>query len=312
MVLPWRGAAFPAMLRAVPIPAIDVRARKSPPPAATTEPTAAAIDLFEAQPVAANAVSVPSASGRVAELRFGQIGLAQLKLHALDPARVHADVAARVRAAPQLFEDVPVAFDLSALDAVPTAADVRALIESVHAAGLHPVGLAVGDDATAALARELDLPLFAKFRPERESVVVPEPEVVAANESVPTPAAESVVIDVPVAAEVRPVGQHHAEPVRSGQRLYARGTDLTVAAVVGHGAEVIADGSVHIYGVLRGRALAGARGDTSARIYCQNFQAELVAIAGQYRVFEEPVADLHGKAVQVWLDGDKLKLAALS
>ena len=119
-------------------------------------------------------------------------------------------------------------------------------------------------------------------------------------------------LDVPVAAEVRPVGQHHAEPVRSGQRLYARGTDLTVAAVVGHGAEVIADGSIHIYGVLRGRALAGARGDTAARIYCQNFQAELVAIAGQYRVFEEPVAEWHGKPVQAWLEGDKLRLAPLS
>ena len=294
------------MLRAVSIPAPDVRARKSPPPAATAEPSAAPIDLFESKPGAANA-----APARVAELRFGQVGIAQLKLHSLDQALVYADVEARVRAAPQLFEGAPVVFDLSALEGLPAAAVVRALIASVHGAGLHPVGLAAGEDALAALARELDLPLFAKFRAEREPAPVPEAAAtpVAAE---PAPAPEPLVVEVPVPSEARPVGQHHADPVRSGQRLYARGTDLTVAAVVGHGAEVIADGSIHIYGVLRGRALAGARGDTSARIYCQNFQAELVAIAGQYRVFEEPVAELHGKPVQAWLEGDKLKLAPLS
>ena len=303
------------MLRAVSIPANDVRARKSPPPAATPDPSAAAIDLFEATPAAANAVSAPPVSGRVAELRFGQVGLAQLKLLSLDPALVYGDVEARVRAAPQLFDGAPVVFDLSALPSPPRADDIRVLIESVHGAGLRPVGLAAGDDAVAALAQALDWPVFAKFRPEREPAPLAEPNTAPVVEVVmaePVPASEPVVIEVPVPSETRPVGQHHAEPVRSGQRLYARGTDLTVAAVVGHGAEVIADGSIHIYGVLRGRALAGARGDTAARIYCQNFQAELVAIAGQYRVFEEPVADLHGKPVQAWLDGDKLKLAPLS
>lgn len=288
----------------------NVRARKSPPPAATPEPAAVPMDLFPPSKSAAACVPV-AGGGRVAELRFGQVGIAQLKLHVLDPALVYADVAARVRAAPQLFEGAPVVFDLSALSATVNAAEVRALVESVQGAGLHPVGLAAGGDAPLNLARELDLPLFAKFRPEREpaAVAAPLPERVA---EAPVVVQEVITVEAPVAAEARPVGQHHDEPVRSGQRLYARGTDLTVAATVGHGAEVIADGSIHVYGVLRGRALAGARGDAAARIYCQNFQAELVAIAGQYRVFEEPVAELQGKAVQVWLDGDKLRLAPLS
>jgi septum site-determining protein MinC len=298
------------MLRAVSMPETDVRARKSPTPAATRDDAAVPVDLFEPKPAAP-----PASPARVAELRFGQVGIAQLKLHSVDPALVYGEVDARVRAAPQLFDCAPVVFDLSALDTLPPATAIRALIESVHGAGLRPVGLAAGDDTVAALAKELDLPLFAKFRPEREAAPMPVPVAptvvdIAPSESVATP--EPVVIEVPVPAEARPVGQHHVDPVRSGQRLYARGTDLTVAAVVGHGAEVIADGSIHIYGVLRGRALAGARGDTAARIYCQNFQAELVAIAGQYRVFEEPVAELHGKPVQAWLEGDKLKLAPLS
>ncbi len=293
------------MLRPVSIPVFDVRARKSPTPAATPDDAAVPVDLFESKPAPA------AAAARVAELRFGQVGIAQLKLHSLDPALVYGEVEARVRAAPQLFEGAPVVLDLSALDALPAVAVVRAVIESVHGAGLRPVGLAVGDHAVAALARELDLPLFAKFRPEREPAAVAALALERVAEA-PAIVQEVVAVEPPVAAETRPVGQHHDEPVRSGQRLYARGTDLTVAATVGHGAEVIADGSIHVYGVLRGRALAGARGDAAARIYCQNFQAELVAIAGQYRVFEEPVAELQGKAVQAWLDGDKLKLAALS
>lgn len=82
-------------------------------------------------------------------------------------------------------------------------------------------------------------------------------------------------------------------------------------ATVGNGAEVIADGSIHVYGRLSGRAMAGAQRDTSARIYCTDFHAELLSITGCYRVFEEFPAELRGKPVQAWLDGGKLLLAAL-
>ena len=98
----------------------------------------------------------------------------------------------------------------------------------------------------------------------------------------------------------------HPQPVRSGQRVYARNRDLIVSAPVGAGAEVMADGCVHIYGSLRGRALAGARGDVNARVFCQEFNAELVSIAGVFRVFETIPPDLVGKPVQAWLEGDVL------
>ena len=100
-------------------------------------------------------------------------------------------------------------------------------------------------------------------------------------------------------------------PVRSGQQVYADNRDLTVLGMVGAGAEVIADGSIHVYGALRGRALAGAQGNEKARIFCREFLAELVAIAGHYKVLEEIPQDLRGKPAQVWLDGDELKIAAL-
>ena len=102
-----------------------------------------------------------------------------------------------------------------------------------------------------------------------------------------------------------------AAPVRSGQQVYAGNRDLTVLATVGAGAEVIADGSIHIYGALRGRALAGAQGNPKARIFCREFHAELVAVAGHYKVLEDIPKDLHGKPVQVWLDGEALRIEQL-
>ncbi|WP_141233635.1 septum site-determining protein MinC, partial [Lysobacter antibioticus] len=107
------------------------------------------------------------------------------------------------------------------------------------------------------------------------------------------------------------VGLIQSAPVRSGQQVYADGRDLTVLTTVGAGAEVIADGSVHIYGPLRGRALAGAQGNNKARIFCREFHAELVAIAGHYKVLEDIPKELRGKAVQVWLEDEQIRIAAL-
>jgi septum site-determining protein MinC len=101
------------------------------------------------------------------------------------------------------------------------------------------------------------------------------------------------------------------QPVRSGQRVYARNRDLIVTATVAAGAEVMADGCVHIYGPLRGRVMAGAHGDTDARVFCQSFHAELVSIAGVFRVFETIPTELAGMPVQAWLSGDDLKFARI-
>ena len=104
----------------------------------------------------------------------------------------------------------------------------------------------------------------------------------------------------------------HTQPVRSGQQIYAQNKDITVMATVGAGAEVIADGSIHIYGALRGRALAGASDNVNARIFCREFHAELVAIAGHYKVLEEIPKNLLGKAVQIYLEKDQLRIEELT
>jgi septum site-determining protein MinC len=231
------------------------------------------------------------------ELKFGQVGVASVCLREADPGVLLAELALRIDAAPDLFRRAPLILDLSRLPALPDAEQARALLDAARSAGMLPVGLSYGTAENEQLAQMLNLPLFAKFR------IAPEFSGARAAGAARPPSAAA-----PPAAIT---GLHHAKPVRSGQQVYARGRDLTVAAAVGSGAEVIADGSIHVYGRLSGRALAGALGDTTARIYCQDFQAEFVSIAGHYRVLEDVPADLRGKPVQAWLDGERLVLEKL-
>jgi septum site-determining protein MinC len=245
--------------------------------------------------------SNPAAAEPLFELKFGQVGIANLKLREFDPAALRNELSAKVAAAPQLFGRAPLVLDLGHLAQLPDADATQELLDAIRAAGMLPVGLAYGTTENEQLAQTLQLPLFAKFRNVYERASAD------SAPATPTPAKG----DVTPATEPILIGMRHDKPVRSGQQVYARGRDLILGATVGNGAEVIADGSIHVYGRLSGRALAGAQGDTSARIYCMDFQAELVSIAGQYRVFEEFPAELRGKPAQAWLQGDKLLLAKL-
>ncbi|WP_258867954.1 septum site-determining protein MinC [Alkalilimnicola ehrlichii] len=114
-------------------------------------------------------------------------------------------------------------------------------------------------------------------------------------------------------SEEKPVGGSLVikQPVRSGQQVYARGGDLIVLSSVSPGAEVLADGHVHIYGTLRGRALAGVRGDSQARIFCHDLQAELLSVAGNYQINEQFKNIGAGMPVQVFLDEDTLRIEPL-
>jgi septum site-determining protein MinC len=123
--------------------------------------------------------------------------------------------------------------------------------------------------------------------------------------------ASNVRTAAPAAPEVS-IPQRYEGQVRSGQQLYAKGRDLIVTGAAGASSEVISDGSIHIYGRLMGKVIAGASGDRNARIYCLAFGAELVSIAGVFRVFEAIPLDLVGKSVQIWLDGDKLRFDILN
>jgi septum site-determining protein MinC len=148
--------------------------------------------------------------------------------------------------------------------------------------------------------------------PEPERQIAPPTKVATTAKSAPAAA--------PVPAQPMPEAPLGAlvinKPLRSGQQIYARGRDLVVLAMVNAGAEIIADGHIHVYAPLRGKVMAGARGNTEARIFALSLEAELISIAGIYRTSENPLpANIHGKPAQVRLvaspDGDKLVMDAM-
>jgi septum site-determining protein MinC len=247
---------------------------------------------------------VHAAREAACQIRFGQVGLAQLRIRTTDPDALLSELTARIAAAPQLFERAGVCLDLSLLEMQVEANDLRAVLDVVRSVGMLPVGLTEAGDGIDALARSLELPVIA---PTRAATKAASTAQAASDEPPVRPAAAST--PVPEALESWPSALMQHQLVRSGQRIYARHRDLVVTAAVGAGAEVMADGCVHVYGALRGRALAGARGDVSSRVFCHEFHAELVSIAGVFRVFETIPEELLGKPVQGWLDGDDLKFA---
>lgn len=224
------------------------------------------------------------------EIRFGQVGLVQVRLHTTDPGSILDELTGKTATAPHFFERTAVCLDLTALGKSPSAEEIRAVVDVVRRAGMMSVGLAQGGAWVEALADDLNMPVFTHIRATNKPV----PVVQAAP--APEPALPALI-------------QH--QPVRSGQRVYARNRDLIVTANVAAGAEAMADGCVHIYGPLRGRVMAGVHGDTEARVFCQTFNAELVSIAGVFRVFETIPPELAGVPVQAWLAGDDLRFARI-
>jgi septum site-determining protein MinC len=235
----------------------------------------------------------------VIDIRYSEVGLVQVRIRTTDPHAIQNELAARVAAAPHFFRRIAVCLDLSALEKTPEVAEIHAVIEAVRRVGMLSVGLAGDVVELETVASALNLPILSSFRTPTRPAPVLEPEQAAPTTPEPAPADSNVSTLI------------HNQPVRSGQRIYARNRDLIVNAGVAAGAEVIADGCLHIYGPLRGRAMAGARGDPAARVFCQEFDAELVSIAGVFRVFETIPAELAGMPVQAWLAGEDLHFAPI-
>jgi septum site-determining protein MinC len=251
------------------------------------------------------------------ELKSATLEAMRALLHAADASSVAAALDARLGATPGFFSGEPVVIDASALppDAAPDWAGIR---DALARHALTAVAVQGVDDAAADAARALGFAVVADDAPPDrapmsepivEAVVEPVIEVDIAAAQAPEP-----VVAPPAAARRAEIID---KPLRSGQRVYARGCDLIVLAMVSAGAEVIADGNIHIYAPLRGRALAGASGDVQARIFTTCFEAELVSIAGVYRTFEHTAhSELLRKPAHVRLqeheDKQVLDVAALA
>ena len=224
----------------------------------------------------------------------------------------------KIAQAPNFFRHAGVVLDLDDLPAG-TPFDMDAFCKLLKNLGLMAVGLQGGtkEQQDAALSRGMALisaprgkaetfdPLAGTGRSPAQGLANVQAQAPAAPTPAPAPA--------PVA---EPAPQRSAmviaENVRSGRQIYAPGGDLVVIGSVSPGAELLADGSIHVYGALRGRALAGVSGDQSARIFCQSLDAELVSIAGLYRVSEDIGKDIRRRQVQIYLNNGYLHIDPLA
>lgn len=234
----------------------------------------------------------------VFEFKSATLPLIAVILKTADLEVLAEALAAQLADSPDFFEQEPVVIDLSQLQEEQAEADIdfAALRGLLARHQTQPVAVRGGSDAQNIAARAAGLSITAM--PVAPTPRPPAPPAEAPSEApqivreVPVPANGTLVID---------------KPLRSGQQVYARGGDVIVTAVVSFGAEVIADGNVHVYAPLRGKAIAGARGDTGARIFTTCMEAQLVAIAGIYRTSEVALPDeIAGKAAQISLDGKKI------
>jgi septum site-determining protein MinC len=208
-----------------------------------------------------------------------------------DPAFAY-ELAQQVERSPRFFQSAPVVLDLKGADGFTDASEFAGAAQLLREHTLALVGVQNAEPGQLGAAAAAGLASFAPSatQPSRRT---PQPAAAAVAAVVPPPRASARLV---------------TGPVRSGTQIYARGTDLVVTASVSPGAELVADGNIHVYGPLRGRALAGASGDTGARIFCSRLDAELVSIAGRYLVSEQLPAEQRGFPVQIALVDDQLTI----
>jgi len=199
----------------------------------------------------------------------------------------------KISLAPEFFRNSPLVVDLQEINKQGYDIDLAALIDIIRKAGLFPIGIRGGNVQQNKQALELLIPVYsihsggvsAETKKQKTIIPVPEPKT-------------DIDTDVTATTLI-------TQPIRSGQRIYASG-DLVILAQVSAGAEIIAEGNIHVYNTLRGRALAGVRGNTEARIFCFDLQAELISIAGNYKVSEDLDETVRNKPVQIYLQDQAL------
>ncbi len=235
------------------------------------------------------------------EIKSASLSLVSFLIKTADTSQLQADMARRLGATPDFFDNDPVVIDLSHLEDPNADLDFQSICLMLRNYRMMPVAIRGANEYQLANAHQVGLfearDLTIQAATQVETViqeVIREVEVVR---EVTTGSTAAMVID---------------KPLRSGQHVYAKGRDLIVLAMVNPGAEIMADGHIHVYAPLRGKAIAGARGDEQARIFTSCLEAELISIAGTYRTSDTPLpVEVAGKRAQISLQGDKLVMQAL-
>ena len=238
------------------------------------------------------------------EIKSASLPLVSFLLKTPNISALQADMSRRLGATPGFFDNDPVVIDLSVLEDPNDELDLPSVCLMLRTHQMLPVAVRGANEHQLAHAHQAglfeasDLSIQTPAAPRVETVVQEVIREVEVVREVQTGGGSAMVID---------------KPLRSGQHVYAKGRDLIVLAMVNPGAEIMADGHIHVYAPLRGKAIAGARGDEQARIFTACLEAELISIAGTYRTSgDAPLpADVAGKAAQISLQGDKLVMQAL-
>lgn len=232
---------------------------------------------------------------RAFQLKGSLLTLTVLQILKLDLSTIQAQLGSLVKQTPDLFQRMPIVIDFEKLppesDSKLSLAELRKFLEE-H--GLIPIGIRGGGVELSAAAATIGLPVLPQAKTERVEPDKKNMNDVASN-------AEPIAVNKPASKLI-------TQPVRSGQQIYAKGGDLVILNSVSPGAEILADGNIHVYGALRGRALAGVNGDKEARIFCQKLDAELVSIAGHYWVNEDLLSPSAVQSIQIYLEDDRLHI----
>jgi len=223
------------------------------------------------------------------ELKGHLTPLMTLQLLDTDHEKFAKQLHRRVMQAPNFFKNAPVVIDLKNVQANNKQLNLLQFLDLIRQSGLIPVAIRNGSTQQIEMATKAGLGLLSDS---------------SKTERTQTP-------DSPPDTTVERVDKIIDQPIRSGQQVAALQGDLIVLSTVNVGAEILAQRHIHVYGSLRGRALAGVNGDKQARIFCQYLDAELVSIAGQYRINDDLKEELRGKAVQIYLENDKMKIQTL-
>ncbi|HJV53001.1 MAG TPA: septum site-determining protein MinC [Noviherbaspirillum sp.] len=247
-------------------------------------------------------------SSKPIEIKISTVVAVSAILHTHDLVTLDDAMKRMTGGAPDYFDHEFAVLDVGACEFGADGIDWPALVALFRSYSLNPVAVrgAPAEMEGAILAHGLSIDTLAKPRQDVPTEEPAEPAPAPAAATAPAPAEPVPAAAAPVPAMIIDT------PVRAGQRIYARGADLVVMAVVNPGAELIADGCIHVYAPLRGRALAGASGDASARIFALSMEAELVSIAGMYRTFESGLPpELVKKPAQVRLAGDRIDVSSI-
>ncbi|WP_037586440.1 septum site-determining protein MinC [Stenoxybacter acetivorans] len=226
------------------------------------------------------------------EVKSARLDVLSIQLNTADLAQIHADLKTRAARLSE-FRHIPFILDVTAFER-PAALNLARVITLFAQFHLKFVALRHRNQQWAETAQQHHL-LFSKL---------PENTAASAAPTTATPPKEKQPLIKPPLVIDR--------PIRTGQQVYAENSDLLVMALVSEGAEILADGNIYVYARLRGRALAGAGGNKNARIFVQSLQAELVSVAGVYRVLDQQLpAHLHHKPAQIYLQEDRLVISAI-